>query len=525
LIGGDWSRARRAYVAALESAPRHPELSHTIATIDTYFEERAEAALGMLVESLPATEFGFVGAFLLAKTGDLDGARMAVSKLVSRERFAPLSASYWLGLSRWLPSTPERLECIELALACSAAFVPARWERFRTRVLLGDVNGAVADAEHLEAGARGADARHLVLVQAATELTNAGFVDAAGKLFERSLRYMPSDPRSSFGVAQSLAEAGKYERAVVLFQRTIELASEDEGLLAQANLALARLLAEHAGDLPAAIARARRVTGLSRTAVDARAYEAVWRARLGDVAGATIGFSRAAEVVAACPDVMPVRAAFWLKQAADFCVEQLGDDVAAERYLTQALRFVPKDPAIAQAYRTTAGRLAQAARQSRLVQAPNAPSTSNSTVGPTVDDASETPTIAIDVALRAATDAGLGSAPTTAELEKRSWGDEAGESEEVNEQRVEVLKSQLLTSPGVAVHVVDELVTRLHTLGRDEEAYALLRAQYDDATGLERERISRALRRVVTSLIETANTHGRTEDAELYSLVLTGLDG
>lgn len=520
LLGGDWSQARLAYLAALESAPRHPELSHTLATIDTYFEERAEAALGMLVESLPAIEFGFVGAHLLAKTGDLDGARLAISKLVSRERFAPLSAAYWLGLSRWLSSTTERLECIELALACSAAFVPARWERFRARVLLGDVNGAVADAEHLEAGARGTDARHLVLVRAATELTNAGFVDAAGKLFERSLRYIPSDPRSSFGVALSLMEAGKHERAVVLLQRTIELASEDEELLAQANLALARLLADHAADLPAAIARVRRVAGLSRTAVDARAFEAVWRARLGDVAGATLGFSRASEVIAACPDVLPVRAAFWLKQAADFCVEQLGDDASAERYLTQALRFLPKDPAIAQAYRTTAARLAGATRQMRAQSAGSSTSDKDTNLATfQVPDVRDEPS---------AREHGVPDAPRAVEAAGETsvtWEHVALDDEEVNEQRVEVLKSQLMTSPGAAAQVVDELVARLHVLTRDEEAYALLRAQYDDAEGAERTQLAHALGRVVRALVQTAQEQGRAEDAELYSLVLAGLDG
>src|SRR5690606_13107394 len=64
LLAGDWSAARRAYVSGLEQAPRHPELSQTIAAIDAHFEERAEAALVLLVESIPATEFGLVGAEL-----------------------------------------------------------------------------------------------------------------------------------------------------------------------------------------------------------------------------------------------------------------------------------------------------------------------------------------------------------------------------------------------------------------------------------------------------------------------------
>src|SRR5690606_18565132 len=95
LTAGSVDAARRAYIVALESAPRHSELSQIVASIDAQYEERAESALGLLVESLPAVEFGLVGARLLAKTGDFDGARLAVAKLAALERFAPLAAGYW----------------------------------------------------------------------------------------------------------------------------------------------------------------------------------------------------------------------------------------------------------------------------------------------------------------------------------------------------------------------------------------------------------------------------------------------
>src|SRR5690606_3060825 len=120
-----------------------------------------------------------------------------------------------------------------------------------------------------------------------------------------------------------------------------------------------------------------------------------------------------------------------------------------------------------------------------------------------VSDSSETPTIAVQVEP-------IRSERSSPEAVFAQSAEEAlTESEEVNEQRVEVLKTQLLSSPGAAAQVVDELVTRLHALGRDEEAYALLRAQFDDATGSERTRIAQALRRVLTSLIETANQQSR----------------
>ena len=96
----------------------------------------------VVAATLPAVEFGLVGARLLAKTGDFDGARLAVAKLAALERFAPLAAGYWLALSRWLPEFDGQLEAIELALAASNAFLPARWARFAARVRVGDVEAS-----------------------------------------------------------------------------------------------------------------------------------------------------------------------------------------------------------------------------------------------------------------------------------------------------------------------------------------------------------------------------------------------
>lgn len=502
LTAGRVDEARQDYVAALESTPRHPELSQTIASIDAQFEERNEAALALLVESLPAVEFGLVGAQLLAKTGDFEGAKLAVGKLASRERFPPLAAAYWLTFGQWLPELEQRLEVVELALAASAGFVPARWARFSLRVHLGDVNGALADAEHVEAASVGSEARHTVLVKAAAELAGAGYSDAAGRLYERSLRYLPKDPESSLGVAQSFVEAGKCERAMVLLQRTVELAEAREPIRARANLALARLLADHVGDLPQAIHRARQVSGLSEEAVEARGYEAIWRAKIGDVAGASVAFSRLADTISASSGVKALRAAHWLLEAGRYFAQDAADVLVAERFLAEALRLAPKDSTIAEAYRAAARRVHVGRVQSGHLQASR----------------SERPEQAASVhepAVEAGPDSGIGALGAE---------DEHDEDAARNlELEVEGLKAQLLASRTPEPSLIDRLVDGLHRLRRDEEAYALLQAQIDDATGTARTTLLKALRKVLQGLIEAAREAGDSDDVELYELALERL--
>lgn len=545
LLAGDWSSARRAYVAALEQAPRHPELSQTIAAIDVHFEERAEAALGLLVESLPAVEFGLVGAELLAKTGDTEGARLAVSKLVNHERFPPLAAAYWVKLSEWLTSSAEKAEVIELALACSAASVTARWARFHSRVQLGDVHGAVADAEHLEAGARGSEAKHAVLLKCAQELNSVGFVDAAAKLFERALRYVPGDARASLGVALGLVGAGKFERATVVLQRTLDAANLDEAVQAEAHLTLARLLAEHAGDLPAAIARVRRASGLTKSAVEARGYEAVWRAKLGDVAGATLAFSRLHEVITSSPEVAAHRAGYWLFQAGKFALEQAGDPFVAERFLGSALRRLPKDTAIAEAYRLAAAQVAKRPRltanpsmgyddeqNDRYVPVDNVRVTPSDGDWP-MDQERRSPATSVhvgEVQQPATTFPREASVESTLAPEQALASDvqpsdipESGD-EFALERRVDTLKAQLMASSQVSSELLDELVSALGKLHRLEEAYALLRAQYDDNSGETRTRFKDALMGVLSRLVDWSLAQDRVDDAELYRMTRDALE-
>src|SRR5262249_56180085 len=65
-FSGDIEGARQRYLALLERAPRHREVSQRIAWIDASLGGRAEAALSTLIECYPPTDAGILGGQLLA---------------------------------------------------------------------------------------------------------------------------------------------------------------------------------------------------------------------------------------------------------------------------------------------------------------------------------------------------------------------------------------------------------------------------------------------------------------------------
>jgi tetratricopeptide (TPR) repeat protein len=360
LASGDVDAARAGYLVALERAPRHPELAALIAQIDAARADRAEAALGMLIDCLPATHFGLTGAVLLARVGDLGGARLAISQAASGEPYAPLAAGLWQRLAELSVSAAERRDALERAVACAPGLGSVRWARFEARVEWGDERGALADAESLEAAAEGATARHDVLIRAAQQLVARGSARAAGQLFERALRYLPEDPDATYGLARALAGQGKNDRALVLLERAIELGEARGAVSADALLELARLLAEQLGDHPQAIARVTQVPADSERRVEALALEGRWRAALGDLRGASLAFARLRD---ACERFgratgLP-EAAAWLTEAAEFETHSLGDTAAAERHLASALRLAPRDVRARRLYRRAAAALAR----------------------------------------------------------------------------------------------------------------------------------------------------------------------
>ncbi len=363
LARGEAEEARKEYMIALARAPRHPELVALIAGIDAGHADRAEAALGLLVDCMPATRFGLTSALLLARVGDASGAKLAIEEAAATELFSPIAAGLWLELAALGLPPAEQQNALDRAIACAPGLDSARWARFDARVSRGDERGALADAESLEAGAGNARERHEVLTRAAGALVGRGLSRAAGQLFERALRYVPDDPIATAGLGRALLHAGKPERAMALFERAIELGEAGGEVAADALIDLARLLAE-AGDQPQAIARVSQVPASSSRGLEALALEGRYRAAVGDLRGASLTYARLRDACELSPSGSRLpQAAAWLTEAAQFENRSLGDLAAAERHLASALRLAPRDTKVRRLYREAAAALAKRARR------------------------------------------------------------------------------------------------------------------------------------------------------------------
>jgi tetratricopeptide (TPR) repeat protein len=364
LARGATDDARAGYLAALEQAPRHPELVRLVADIDLQIAERAEAALGMVIESMPATSAGLTGAELLWRLADFDGARRALSEAAEREPFAPLSALMWCRLADRDPSAIERRSALDRAVAQAPGLELPRARRFAARLERGDNEGALGDAEHLEAMTRGASGKHEKNLRAARAFFSAGFVREARRCFERALRYAPDDARATAGLARALLESGQRERATTLLARAVALSERGGQPDADALIDLALVLASDLKDLPQAIARVRQVSAGSSRHTEARRLEARWRADLGDIAGASLAFGRMREAIELAQEA-PLNAASFLLEAADFEQSAERDVLAAERHLAVALRVAPRDAQIAERYRTVAAAVIELQKKRR----------------------------------------------------------------------------------------------------------------------------------------------------------------
>ena len=364
LASGAADQARTGYLAALEQAPRHPELVRLIADIDLQVPDRAEAALGMVVESLAATHAGLTGAELLWRLGDFDGARHALREAADRESYAPLSALLWCRSAELDPGALERRAALDRAVALAPGLELPRARRFAARLERGDSEGALADAEHLEAMTPGARGKHEKNLSAARAFSAAGFAREARRCFERALRYAPDDARATAGLARALLDAGMRERAATLLARAVALSERSGQPDADALIDLAVVLANDLKDLPQAIARARQVSAASPRHVEARRLEARFRAELGDVAGASLCYGRMREAIELA-EPAPPHAAEFLLEAAEFELATEQDALAAERHLAIALRVAPQDVRIRERYRIVAAQVASLARLRR----------------------------------------------------------------------------------------------------------------------------------------------------------------
>lgn len=353
--------AREKLLEALEQAPRHPDIVRSLCELDAAVPGRAEAALGLLVETLPAVAAGGVGAALLSASGDRQGALAALERGAAEETFAPLAALLLVRAAE-TEASAQVLHFLNRAVAAAPTLARPHQARLEARLARADVNGALADAEHLEAMAHGALARHAACSRAAASLLAAGYVREAGRVFERALRYMPDDARATAGLGRALLAAGSPARAISLFERAIALSERRGQVDAVALLQLAGLLAEQLHDLPQAIARARQVPADAPEAEQARHLEASYRGRIGDRVGASLAYARMRELIE-LSGAKSQATLGRLREAARFELSEREEPALAERHLALALRLAPQDAEIAAEYRHAAELLDQRQRQ------------------------------------------------------------------------------------------------------------------------------------------------------------------
>jgi tetratricopeptide (TPR) repeat protein len=500
-FAGDFDEARRGYLAAQERAPRHPELSRRVAAIDATQGDRAEGALGALVDAMFVVDAGLLGGELLRAVGDSDGARTAFSRAAEAEAFGPLASLAWLRAAELATELDDKIMALDRAVTRAPSLPSARWARLAARLELADLRGAKADADHLEAMTRGSEARLEVWRRAAELFLARGYVAEASSLFERALRYAPDDPEAVTGLARSLRESGDGRRALDLFARAVALA-EHKGLPAhEASIELARGLAELAGDRPAAIARVRAVPADAPCGLEARRLEGRWRAELGDLAGAALAFGRLRaavelEVQSGQPDDRARAIAAMVVEAGVIEERDRDDVLAAQRSLGLALRLLPRDRAIAQAFRRVS---AEVERRRTVRRAPMVEEDPRDRIEPVEPSPSRAQALPIDFG--DATDPPVG-----------------GEEDEALVQR---LTDRLRADPSDHASVM-ALADALTRLGRDMDLLALLSARIEEGDAAVRSDLLPRRRDVLERLAENARREGRPSEAELYEMMVNG---
>lgn len=536
---GDLEIARGLYLSLLERAPRHREISERLAWIDTIAGDRAEAALATLVDAIPATDAGLIGGELLSAVGDRDGAVSALSNAAHLEPFGALASLTWLRVAELAEELDVRLRALDEAVTRAPGSELARWARLAARLDVADARGAKADAEHLEAAARGPAARHAVWRRAAGAFLARGFVAEAGALFERALRYAPESSEAVAGLARSLRAAGKARRALDLFARAAALEARRGNVAHGIELELARSLVEAAGDRPAAVARVRRIPPGLEESFEARFLEGRWRAELGDLAGAAVALGRLRDEVerAAAMSSSADRAAAiaaMLVEAAQIEERERGDLAAAQRHLGLALRLRPRDRAIAASFRRVAGEVA------RAVRAPESAAAGGAELHAGDED---TPVESEELAGASARREAAWSEPP---LEEPA-GDLADEPEDEAEDEPADELEQTLNEDADAGAMADEVIVErltdrvranprdreavvaladaLDRLGRYMDLLALLSAQIEEGDAAVRRELGPRRLAVLRALAEQARAEGRPSEAELYEMMASADEG
>jgi cellulose synthase operon protein C len=469
----DFERARRLDVAALERAPRHPDICGRIAELDAHAGGRAEAALATLVESSTDASHGMLRAELLAEIGDLPAAIAAFARTGDLEIVPALAARAFERAAELTRDPIDALAWLDLAIARAPSVLRLRWQRVARRLAVGRVEDAIADVEHVEALSVGSLTRYAVWWRAGKAWQKAGLVAEAAPLFERALRFVPDEPEALAGLGRALLAQDRAARGVALLARSVEIAERPDAVID-----LARALAERLGDRPAAIARVRNVPRGAPEAALASALEGRWRAELGDLAGASLAFAhlrdhaerRDPSAESARDPAATAALTSLLAEGGAFERDVRADLLAAQRLFGAALRLSPNDTAAGDAYRAVGARIVG-------VEPAKGPS--------------EPPRIDLASADFDSDDAEL-------------------------EARVESLTRRLQGDPSNDT-VAGELVDLLLRLERNHELLALLSARLEDAVPAARSRWIPAQRTVLERLEKDARTRGSEVEAQFYA--------
>ena len=494
----DLETARGLLVDALERAPSHRELSRRLAEVDRVLgtsahggSGRAEAALATLRDA--GTDTGGSGALLMAEllrdTGDVAGAMAAFMRAGETQPVGPLAAMAFDAAASLMPDPDDALALLDRAVARAPALPGPRWTRLAARLTLGRAVDAQADAEHLEALATGARARHAVWLRAGRAFRAQGLVNESAMLFERALRYGPRDAEATAGLGAALVAAGKVTRGAELLTLAVAFAEAAGKEVWAASVDLALVLADALDDKPAAIARVRAVPSHAPDAVRSRALEGRWRAALGDIAGAGLSFARARDLIEArmpsAADGGHREAVAILLEGARLESDTRGDWLAAQRHLQVAIRIAPHDVNAKRAFREAGSKLAGVKEVAivHLKPEPWSAEAAPTWMGHDLPVASEAPMTEFD--------------------------------EAQDHARVEELTRKLQSDP-TNDDVVDELSTCLLRLGRTHELFALLSARLDEVGPERREALLPKQREVLLRLEEDARGAGRDDEAALF---------
>jgi tetratricopeptide (TPR) repeat protein len=509
LFANDADGARTLAVAALERAPRHRELCRRIAEIDRVAGGRAEAALATMVEAEREARHrdGLLLAELLLEVGDTDAAVASLARVGETEAVGPLAACAFERAADLTRDPHDALVWLDMAIARAPALARLRESRLIRRLAAGRVEDALADAEHLEAQASGAKARHAVWRFAGQAWQNAGREAEAAPLYERALRFDPEDPDAFAGLGRALVASDRAARGTALLAQAVILAEATGEPAPHIVLALAIALADAMDDRPAAIERVRSIASDSSEALRARGLEGRWRAELGDLAGASFAFARMRELadilIDAPPNAARSPAVDLLIEAADYEANRRDDLLAAQRHLACALRLAPHDEAAEEAYRDIGQRIVGHPPPSRAWARSKLEERSLPDVPP---------------ATTSSLDLGLPLDDPPKETQVPALFDEAEDA-----ARVEELTRTFHANPADD-RVVDELSDRLLRLGRSHDLLALLSARLEDAPPERRRALVPKQREILARLEREARDAGRGIEAALFKDALAMLE-